>query len=92
MMVGLFKLPYSYRTNHFSSLPYFSEPETPSDEKLPLDVLSKFNGKTREDLIKILVNHQSTIETQVKGLFLNQSNFYHLFFSGQENYRFRVIY
>ena len=26
----------------------FSDAETPADEKLPLEVLSKFNGKTRE--------------------------------------------
>ena len=31
-----------------------------------MDVLSKFNGKTREDLIKVLVTQQATIETQGK--------------------------
>ena len=43
-----------------------ADQETPADEKLPLDVLSRFNGKTREDLIKVLVTQQTTIETQGK--------------------------
>ena len=43
-----------------------SDQETPADEKLPLEVLSRFNGKTREDLIKVLVTQQATIETQGK--------------------------
>ena len=31
-----------------------------------MEVLSRFNGKTREDLIKVLVTQQATIETQGK--------------------------
>merc|ERR1712198_284405 len=42
------------------------DPKTPADEKLPLKVLSKFNGKTREDLIKMLVIQQTTLESQGK--------------------------
>lgn len=40
--------------------------ETPADEKLPLEVLSKFNGKTREDLIRIIVNQQNAVDVQGK--------------------------
>jgi len=43
-----------------------NDPKTPADEKLPLEVLSKFNGKTREDLIKMLVTQQTTLESQGK--------------------------
>ena len=39
---------------------------TPADEKLPLDVMNRFNGKTREDLIRVLVTQQATIESQGK--------------------------
>merc|ERR1711973_344388 len=42
------------------------DPKTPADEKLPLEGLSKFNGKTREDLIKMLVTQQTTLESQGK--------------------------
>ena len=42
----------------------FSDAETPADEKLPLEVLSKFNGKTREVTMLFtdsISHHESTL-------------------------------
>ena len=45
---------------------YFSAPVILPRRSLPHDVLAQYNGKTREDLIEMVINLQKTVDLQGK--------------------------